>query len=189
MADGTRARVMEDTVKDVQENQKSMRLELDAVVTAIGSLQHSINELIKRSDAGTSNSKKQSHFSPTGFTDGDGSSIIGRHKPALVYLARFNDKHPERWLAQASHDAAADWYDWLQLHQRISTWDAFTEALTKRFRPNDLEKPEGLLAKLQQTSTVADYQAQFEAISNRTMPLPVGFLVSCWISGLRFDIK
>ncbi|KAD3067280.1 hypothetical protein E3N88_35160 [Mikania micrantha] len=39
MANGTRARVLEDTVKAVQEEQKVIRTDLDTVVTAITSLQ------------------------------------------------------------------------------------------------------------------------------------------------------
>ncbi|KAJ0614111.1 putative retrotransposon gag domain, aspartic peptidase domain superfamily [Helianthus annuus] len=209
MAEGTRARTMEETVKGVQTDQKAMRQELDGVVTAIASLQHSINELIKRSDGG-SGMKKPVFLKPTSGPDGEGTSVLGRHKPAPVYLARFSGDHPERWLAQAGRyfefydiperdrltissfyfdDAAADWYDWLHRHHQISSWEAFTVALLKRFRSSDFEEPEGLLAKLQQTTTVADYRSRFEAISNRTMPLPVDFLIRCWISGLRCDIK
>ncbi|KAJ0524209.1 putative nucleotidyltransferase, Ribonuclease H [Helianthus annuus] len=187
-----------------------MRQELDGVVTAIASLQQSINELIKRSDTGTSHSKKPSFYKASTDPDGDGSSIMGKHKPAPVYLARFNDENPERWLAQASRyfefyeipeldrltlssfyldDDAADWYDWLRRHHRVTNWEGFTAALLKRFRSAEFEEPEGLLAKLYQNSTVADYRSKFEAISDRTMPLPEEFLISCWISGLRSDIK
>ncbi|KAH1032046.1 hypothetical protein J1N35_044220 [Gossypium stocksii] len=44
-------------------------------------------------------------------------------------------------------------------------------------------------AKLQQTSTVQDYRPRFEAITNHTMFLPPLFLVQCFITGLRSDIK
>ncbi|KAD4586071.1 hypothetical protein E3N88_23672 [Mikania micrantha] len=206
MADGTRARIMEESIKVVQEDQKVMRQELNAVVVAMTSLQSSINELIKRTE---SRSGKKPIGSNRGH-DSDGVGVLGRHKPAPVYLARFNGEHAERWVAQANRyfefyniaesdrlaissfyldDAAADWYDWLQRQKQISTWEVFTTSLTKRFRSIDLEEPEGLLAKLVQTTTVADYRSQFEAISNRTIPLPVEFLISCWISGLRSDIK
>lgn len=206
MAEGIRALVLEDTAKTVQDDQKSMRHDLDSVVTAIASLQKSVNELIKRTDSSSDEHRKNPGFK----SDGEGSNILGRHKPAPVYLARFNGNNPDRWLAQASRyfefysiaekdkltissfyldDVAADWFDWVQRHHQMATWDEFKTALSKRFRYTDLEEPEGLLAKLHQTSSVADYRARFEAISNRTMSLPVGFLISCWISGLRPDIK
>ncbi|KAJ0940339.1 putative nucleotidyltransferase, Ribonuclease H [Helianthus annuus] len=205
MAEGTRFRVLEESLKSVQDDNRSFRTELDAVVSAIASVQSSINELIRRSDPNSGDANK-------GFSSGGaGSSSIGRHKPAPVYLARFNGDHPERWLAQAVRyfdfysiseadrlsiasfyldDGAAEWYDWLQRHHRTTTWVAFSDALSKRFRSHDLEKPEGQLAKLSQSSTVADYRARFETISNRTtVPLSEEFLISCWISGLRTDIK
>ncbi|KAJ0810360.1 putative nucleotidyltransferase, Ribonuclease H [Helianthus annuus] len=144
------------------------------------------------------------------FDHHDGYSILGRHKPAPVQLPRFTGDHPERWVAQALRyfdfysiseadrltiasfyldSEAADWYDWFQRHHHLTGWQDFTVALIKRFRSHDLEEPEGLLAKLQQSTTVADYRSRFEAISNRTMALPPVFLIQCFISGLRADIK
>ncbi|KAM0065899.1 putative nucleotidyltransferase, Ribonuclease H [Helianthus debilis subsp. tardiflorus] len=210
MAEGTRFKTLEESVRNVQHDQTALRQELDGVVTAIASLQQSINELIKRSDAGPSGMKKPEPHRGFSGSDGEGLSILSKHKPAPVYLARFNGEQPERWLAQAGRyfefysipvldrltiasfyldDAAADWYDWLCRHHRVTDWESFAAALLKRFRSTDFEEPEGLLAKLYQSSTVADYRSKFESISNRTMPLPEEFLISCWISGLRSDIK
>uniref|UniRef100_A0A251UYX9 Putative retrotransposon gag domain-containing protein n=1 Tax=Helianthus annuus TaxID=4232 RepID=A0A251UYX9_HELAN len=150
----------------------------------------------------------------TSYTGSPGSSsfsIFGQHKPAPINLPRFVGSHLERWVAQANRyfdfynipteerlliasfyldEAAADWYDWLERHARLSTWPAFTAAIIQRFRVKTLEQPEGLLAKLQQTSTVEDYRQCFEEISNRTtVALPQEFLISCFISGRRSDIK
>ncbi|KAH1090916.1 hypothetical protein J1N35_018173 [Gossypium stocksii] len=74
-------------------------------------------------------------------------------------------------------------------NKQLASWSHFTSTLIKRFQPRDLESPEGQLAKLQQTTTVGDYRARFEAITNRTMFLPPLFLVHCFISGLRPDLK
>ncbi|KAD7117887.1 hypothetical protein E3N88_05155 [Mikania micrantha] len=153
-------------------------------------------------------SGKSKSSGPFGSSD---ASIFGRHKPAPINLPRFSGSHPERWVAQANRyfdfyrippeerllissfyfdDAAADWYDWVNRHSQIPTWKAFTEAIVIRFREKSLEQPEGLLAKLQQTSTVEKNRQRFEEISNRTtVPLPPEFLISCYISGLRLDIK
>ncbi|KAD4178952.1 hypothetical protein E3N88_27543 [Mikania micrantha] len=70
MADGTRARIMEESIKGVQEDQKIMRQELNAVVVAMSSLQSSINELIKRTESGSG--KK-----PSGSTSGHDSEGVG----------------------------------------------------------------------------------------------------------------
>jgi len=58
-----------------------------------------------------------------------------------------------------------------------------------RFRKRDLEAPEGRLAKLRQTTTVAEYQSRFEAVSNETMHFPDQVLTHFFTSGLRPDIK
>ncbi|KAD6796172.1 hypothetical protein E3N88_07068 [Mikania micrantha] len=138
------------------------------------------------------------------------NSTLGRHKPAPINLPWFAGTHPERWVAQANRYftfyniqesermmissfcfdvAATDWYDWIQRHSPILTWSSFTTVLIQRFRSKALEEPEGLLAKLQQTSTVEAYRNQFEEISNRAMLLLADFLLRCFISGLRSGIK
>ncbi|KAK8649085.1 hypothetical protein V6N13_129821 [Hibiscus sabdariffa] len=43
--------------------------------------------------------------------------------------------------------------------------------------------------KLHQITTVSKYRGRFEAVSNRTLYLPPLFLVHCFVSGLRADIK
>ena len=65
----------------------------------------------------------------------------------------------------------------------------FTAALINYFRIKDIEAPEGKLVKLQQTTIVSEYQKRFEAITNETMYLPPLFMVHCFISGLRSNIK
>ncbi|KAJ4958411.1 hypothetical protein NE237_025522 [Protea cynaroides] len=40
-----------------------------------------------------------------------------------------------------------------------------------------------------QTTTVVEYQSQFETLSNRTDNIPTSFLASCFISGLQSDIR
>ncbi|XP_070037045.1 uncharacterized protein [Nicotiana tomentosiformis] len=52
-----------------------------------------------------------------------------------------------------------------------------------------LEEPEGRLAKLRQFSTVADYQARFEAIANETEDVSESLMLKLFVSGLRSDIK
>ncbi|KAL4308599.1 hypothetical protein GQ457_01G021920 [Hibiscus cannabinus] len=149
--------------------------------------------------------------SSSSFTDGSvGASVLGNHKHALVHMARFSGKNPERWVSQADRyfdfynireddwmtiasfyfdEEAADWYTWMHRNRQLVSWELFTEAVIHRFRSRDLEEPEGLLAKLYETTLVATYRAQFETITNRTMYLPPPFLVRCFVFGLRGDIK
>ncbi|XP_047258257.1 uncharacterized protein LOC124890465, partial [Capsicum annuum] len=68
-------------------------------------------------------------------------------------------------------------------------WPHFASNLLIQFRKRELEDPEGRLAKLCQTSTIADYQARFEAVANETGDIPDTLMVKLFVSGLRLDIK
>ncbi|KAH1130392.1 hypothetical protein J1N35_001770 [Gossypium stocksii] len=122
-----------------------------------------------------------------------GSSIIGPHKLAPIQFPRFSSTNPDCWVFQAKHyfpfyniqeqdrliiasfyldNDASEWFNWVYRNKQLSDWTHFTSALVKRFWFRELKSPEGQLAKLQQTSTVQDYCARFEAITNHTMFLP-----------------
>ncbi|KAH0672438.1 hypothetical protein KY290_024676 [Solanum tuberosum] len=116
-----------------------------------------------------------------------------RHKPASVELGRFHGVNPESWVFQAEcyfefygitedykltlasfylDGDALEWYRWLFRNKQLVNWEHFTEKLLVRFQKRDLEAPEGRLAKLCQTTTVAEYQSSFEAVFNETMHFP-----------------
>lgn len=133
-----------------------------------------------------------------------------RHKPASVDLLRFSGVDVDRWLANASRyfefydirdeerlsiasfhfeGEAFDWYDWMHKNRQLAGWAPFAQTLHKRFHPADFEPPEGQLAKLRQTSTVDEYRAHFQNVMNRSMILPDLFVMRCFTSGLRDDVK
>lgn len=62
-------------------------------------------------------------------------------------------------------------------------------SLKIRFAPSQFDDPEGALFKLTQTSTVCEYQCQFETLSNRVTGLPHHFLSHCFISRLKAHIR
>lgn len=68
-------------------------------------------------------------------------------------------------------------------------WDHFARKVRIRFRQKGLESAEGRLAKLRQTTTVSDFQSQFENIANEIDDMTDGRMVRLFISGLREDIK
>ncbi|KAF5775135.1 putative nucleotidyltransferase, Ribonuclease H [Helianthus annuus] len=209
MADGTRLKTLDSDVKALQDGQAQTTKTVDQLLASQARQEKLLAEVVAQLSRMPG---KTPDLDPSGSHThrSDGYSVLGRHKPAPVTLARFSGSHPERWVAQATRyfefysipdderltissfyfdDAASDWFDWLQRHHQLTTWDAFVGRIQKRFRTPELEDPEGQLAKLHQTSTVADYRNRFEEISNRTVLLPRTFLVSCFISGLRGDIK
>jgi hypothetical protein len=65
---------------------------------------------------------------------------------------------------------------------QLLTWLMFLQALESRFAPSLYEDPKGALFKLCQTTTVRDYQTQFEALANQLRgQLPL-MLSSCVVS-------
>jgi hypothetical protein len=71
----------------------------------------------------------------------------------------------------------------------IRSWEEFVVALKIRFAPSDYDDLVGEFTKLQQTSTVDEYQSQFEVLSNRTPGLTEYFRVSSFISGLKEEVR
>lgn len=68
-------------------------------------------------------------------------------------------------------------------------WNDLVCALEVRFGPTKFEDLTTALSKLQQVSSVQDYLAQFEALANRTKNLNEAFMISCFVGGLKEDIR
>lgn len=84
---------------------------------------------------------------------------------------------------------AIGWYQWMFNNHLLSTWDAFTSALEVRFGPPAYDNHQQALFKLKQTSSVADYQRDFERLCNRVTGLSSIAIVDCFVSGLKFHIQ
>jgi hypothetical protein len=74
-------------------------------------------------------------------------------------------------------------------NSQIVSWPQFLQALELRFAPTAYDDPRGKLFKLQQTSSVAYYLSEFESLANRIVSLAPPDLLSCFISGLRPELR
>ncbi|XP_042972766.1 uncharacterized protein LOC122304569 [Carya illinoinensis] len=81
------------------------------------------------------------------------------------------------------------WFQDLEESGKLNTWEAFVKALLMRFGPTTYDDPMEQLAKLSQKGTVDGYKTDFEALSNRLRGLSEDFKLSCFLSGLRDDIR
>lgn len=63
------------------------------------------------------------------------------------------------------------------------------KALQVRFGPTAYDDPMEALTKLKQTTTVATYKAQFQSLSNRLKGLSKKHKLSCFLSGLKYEIR
>lgn len=131
-------------------------------------------------------------------------------KPPKLVLQQFDGSNPLEWVFQAeqffehysiaqgqrlayvpcymSADALG-WFQWMHQNHLLSSWTEFTRALEIRFGPSSFENHQQALFKLQQSSTVADYQKEFERLCNRVNGLPQLAILDCFISGLKAEIQ
>ena len=71
----------------------------------------------------------------------------------------------------------------------FATWEGFVDALLTRFGSIAYEDPMESLTKLRQTSNVVVYKGQFEALSNRIKGLLESHKLSCFLSGLKDEVR
>jgi hypothetical protein len=84
---------------------------------------------------------------------------------------------------------ALTWFQDLEASGSITSWDGFTQSLLTRFGPSILDDPMKTLTRLRQTTTVEAYKSQFEILSNQLKGLAEPYKLSCFLSGLREDIR
>lgn len=58
-----------------------------------------------------------------------------------------------------------------------------------RFGTDTYDDPMENMMKLRQTSIVKEYKGQFEALANRLKGLDEGYKLSCFLSGLKDEIR
>jgi hypothetical protein len=71
---------------------------------------------------------------------------------------------------------------------QFPTWEDFLQALLTCFGPV-YDDPMESLMQLHQTSTVAEYTTQFEALSNRLRSLSDKNRLSCFLSSLKDEVR
>ncbi|GAU26218.1 hypothetical protein TSUD_354400 [Trifolium subterraneum] len=67
---------------------------------------------------------------------------------------------------------ALTWFQWMHQNGQILTWTTFLHALEIRFAPSQYADPKGALFKLSQTTTVKEYQTQFESLRTALPAFP-----------------
>ena len=84
---------------------------------------------------------------------------------------------------------ALQWYRWDTKFKGHSTLNEFTQAILHRFGPKDYDDPSEALSRLKQTSTIVSNQETFEKLSHRVDSLPESFLVGCFITSLKDEVR
>ncbi|KAF5446449.1 hypothetical protein F2P56_032077, partial [Juglans regia] len=125
------------------------------------------------------------------FPHFDGSDPAGWVFKADHYF-EFHQTHPSQKLLMAAYHMQGEaliWYKGAWDSGQFNSWETFTRILQLRFGPTTYDDPMEALTRLKQTTTVAAYQTQFEALSNRINGLSDAHKLSCFISGLKDDVR
>ncbi|XP_042965413.1 uncharacterized protein LOC122299304 [Carya illinoinensis] len=104
----------------------------------------------------------------------------------------FYQTPPAQRLLMASHNMTGEALVWYQdgvESGQFTSWETFVRSLLMRFGPTAYDDPMEALTRLKQTSSVAAYKSQFEALSNRLRGLSEHHKLSCFMSGLRDEIR
>jgi hypothetical protein len=81
------------------------------------------------------------------------------------------------------------WYQDMDMAGALPNWEVFTHALLERFGPTCYDDPMESLTRLKQVSSVEEYKESFEAISNRLRGISDYNKLSCFLSGLKDEIR
>ncbi|KAM1679424.1 hypothetical protein TB1_038665 [Malus domestica] len=81
------------------------------------------------------------------------------------------------------------WFRWHDCLRTTPRWGDFTHAFCKEFGPFEFEDSAEALFKLKQSGTLKDYITKFRRLANRTHDLGPILLKSCFLGGLKRELK
>ena len=81
------------------------------------------------------------------------------------------------------------WFQEVEEAGVLFYWEYFVPALHVRFGTSAYDDPMEVLTRLRQTSTVALYKVEFEAVSNKVKSLSPLHKLSYFLSGLKDEIR
>lgn len=123
---------------------------------------------------------------------------------------RFNGEYPKVWCYRASQffeyyvifdqqhftittfhteGRALVWFQELRSSNGLTTWNEFLKALQTRFGTGSYDDPMETLVKLKQTGSIEEFKSRFETLANRVHDLPDHLKLSCFLGGLKDEIR
>ena len=138
------------------------------------------------------------------------SSTLSLAKSVKLDFARFSGVDPANWVYKANQYfwyyqtpiteklliasfhmdlEALIWFQEVEEARVFSDWESFVPTLHVRFGTSAYDDPMEVLTRMSQTSIVALYTVEFEAVSYRVKGLSPLHKLSCFLSGLRDEIR
>uniref|UniRef100_A0A6N2KFS7 Retrotransposon gag domain-containing protein n=1 Tax=Salix viminalis TaxID=40686 RepID=A0A6N2KFS7_SALVM len=123
------------------------------------------------------------------FNDGD--DPIGWVYKAEQYFDYFSVP-PEKKVKMISFHLdreALQWYQWEECASSCSSWEDFVKVFCREFGSHGFEDFAEALFKLRQTGSLKDYITEFRRLATRIGDLNPTLQLSCFIGGLREELK
>ena len=110
---------------------------------------------------------------------------------ANQYFRYYNTPIGEKLMLASFHmeGEALIWFQESEETEVFCDWEFLVQALHVRFGTTADDNPMETLTRLRQTTTMAMYKAQFEVLSNRIKGLSSSHKPSCFLSGLKDEIR
>uniref|UniRef100_A0A2N9EPT7 Ty3 transposon capsid-like protein domain-containing protein n=1 Tax=Fagus sylvatica TaxID=28930 RepID=A0A2N9EPT7_FAGSY len=120
------------------------------------------------------------------FKGGDPTSWMFR---AIQYF-EYYQVHDASKVIHASYHLDDDALIWFQSCEHdLGCWDNFARAIQLRFGPPSYDDPMELLIKLKHVNSIKEYKGLFESLSNRIRNLSSMHKLSCFMSGLKDEVR
>ncbi|RVW59679.1 Transposon Tf2-8 polyprotein [Vitis vinifera] len=212
---GTRYSQLAESLAAVKQNQEQYQQNHNSLQQVVEGLAHQLEvvasnvqtlvQMKTKHNSGDSEGSKRQRTNPL-FEDNGGIQT----RAVRLDFPKFNGEDPSGWVYRADQffnyhqtnphhrvllasfhmeGKALVWFQDIEAAGGISSWEGFVRALQTRFGSSPYEDPMEALIRLKQTSTVENYKSQFEALSNQLRGLAESYKLSCFLSGLREDIR
>ena len=122
------------------------------------------------------------------FSGVDSASWIYMSNQFFTY---YNTPEHQKVIMASYHmeGEALIWFQDAENSSLFIDWEAFVKAVHVRFGATSYDDPMESLRRSKQTSSVLAYKGQFKAISNRVQSLSESHKLSCFLSGLKDEVR
>ncbi|KAF5477481.1 hypothetical protein F2P56_004118 [Juglans regia] len=203
MADATRSKQMQQQIDALEENHLANQTRFNTIDERLDQLTEMLRTLVAHQgniardlQNQQENEQVQQRGTAVRGIRLDFPHFMGENPSAWIFKAsqyfEYHQTNPAQKLLLASYHMEGEalvWYQEALDTAQFVSWETLVRAMLIRFGPTAYDDPMETLTRLKQITTVAAYKASFEAISNRVRGLPDHHKLSCFLSGLKDEIR
>ncbi|XP_048429391.1 uncharacterized protein LOC125472242 [Pyrus x bretschneideri] len=123
------------------------------------------------------------------FSDGDDAlAWVYRAEHYFDYFT-IDDRQKVRMASFHMDNEALQWFQWRNCITNYPKWEEFVQIFCKEFGPSEFEDFTEALVQLKQLGSLKDYVVEFRRLANRTKEISPVMLRSCFIGGLKSEVR